>query len=229
MKELTAEYHRRLRIQQDRAHKMEQDMRARINSLQRDNQSLAAERDELLAVRESNSSLNEQLKQLRRRNDEMSSKLAKISCDCELLRQTERETKLATTQLNEQIAALRADNMNLRNELDDKARQLRDREAIHTRDSDKRALENVISQKDACITAERERFDKERKQWEEEKRKVLQYQKQLQLNYIQMCRRNNELEGSPTQSSRSHNNNNSPRMDTALFKLSLDSKPESLC
>ncbi|XP_057705145.1 leucine zipper putative tumor suppressor 2 homolog [Corythoichthys intestinalis] len=38
------------------------------------------------------------------------------------------------------------------------------------------------------------RFDDERRVWQEEKEKVIRYQKQLQQNYIQMYRRNRELE-----------------------------------
>lgn len=39
-----------------------------------------------------------------------------------------------------------------------------------------------------------EAFDEERRVWQEEKDKVIRYQKQLQQNYIQMYRRNRELE-----------------------------------
>uniref|UniRef100_A0A3Q0SWA5 Leucine zipper tumor suppressor 2 n=1 Tax=Amphilophus citrinellus TaxID=61819 RepID=A0A3Q0SWA5_AMPCI len=38
------------------------------------------------------------------------------------------------------------------------------------------------------------RFDEERRVWQEEKEKVIHYQKQLQQNYIQMYRRNRDLE-----------------------------------
>ncbi|XP_022094401.1 leucine zipper putative tumor suppressor 2-like [Acanthaster planci] len=37
-------------------------------------------------------------------------------------------------------------------------------------------------------------FGRERRVWQEEKEKVIKYQKQLQLNYVQMCRRNRSLE-----------------------------------
>lgn len=40
-----------------------------------------------------------------------------------------------------------------------------------------------------------ENFEYERRIWQEEKEKVIRYQKQLQQNYIQMYRRNRELEG----------------------------------
>lgn len=37
-------------------------------------------------------------------------------------------------------------------------------------------------------------FEEERKKWTEEKEKVLVYQRQLQRNYLQMCKRNESLE-----------------------------------
>lgn len=39
-----------------------------------------------------------------------------------------------------------------------------------------------------------EGFEDERRVWQEEKDKVIRYQKQLQQNYIQMYRRNRDLE-----------------------------------
>ncbi|XP_062381770.1 leucine zipper putative tumor suppressor 2 homolog [Sardina pilchardus] len=54
----------------------------------------------------------------------------------------------------------------------------------------------------AELTSERQRqsdqvsaFEEERRSWEEEKEKVIRYQKQLQQNYVQMYRRNRQLEG----------------------------------
>lgn len=41
---------------------------------------------------------------------------------------------------------------------------------------------------------QRSRFEEERRVWHEEKEKVIRYQKQLQQNYIQMYRRNRDLE-----------------------------------
>jgi vacuolar-type H+-ATPase subunit H len=37
-------------------------------------------------------------------------------------------------------------------------------------------------------------FEKEREQWKDEKNKVIRYQKQLQLNYLQMFNKNRMLE-----------------------------------
>lgn len=41
---------------------------------------------------------------------------------------------------------------------------------------------------------QRDSFDGERLAWQAEKEQVIRYQKQLQHNYIQMCRRNRQLE-----------------------------------
>ena len=38
-------------------------------------------------------------------------------------------------------------------------------------------------------------FEQERSQWLDEKNKVIRYQKHLQLNYVQMYRKNKMLEG----------------------------------
>lgn len=66
------------------------------------------------------------------------------------------------------------------------------------------SAENVKVQMDrmrAELTFERQRaeqqtgsFKEERRIWQEEKDKVIRYQKQLQQNYVQMYRRNRELE-----------------------------------
>ncbi|XP_068439634.1 leucine zipper putative tumor suppressor 2 homolog [Clinocottus analis] len=66
------------------------------------------------------------------------------------------------------------------------------------------ALQNAKAQMDrmrAELAFERQRaeqqtggFEEERRVWQEEKDKVIRYQKQLQQNYVQMYRRNRELE-----------------------------------
>lgn len=77
-------------------------------------------------------------------------------------------------------------------------------EAKAQRQSNTEALQNMKMQMDrmkAELTFERQRaeeqsvsFEEERKVWHEEKDKVIRYQKQLQQNYVQMYRRNRELE-----------------------------------
>ncbi|XP_034563867.1 leucine zipper putative tumor suppressor 2 homolog isoform X2 [Notolabrus celidotus] len=77
-------------------------------------------------------------------------------------------------------------------------------EAKAQRQSSSEALQNMKAQMDrmrAELTFERQRaeqqvggFEEERRIWQEEKDKVIRYQKQLQQNYVQMYRRNRELE-----------------------------------
>lgn len=77
-------------------------------------------------------------------------------------------------------------------------------EAKAQRQSHAEAMHNVQVQMErmkAELTFERQRaeeqletFEEERKVWHEEKDKVIRYQKQLQQNYVQMYRRNRELE-----------------------------------
>uniref|UniRef100_A0A3B5BF21 Leucine zipper putative tumor suppressor 2 homolog n=1 Tax=Stegastes partitus TaxID=144197 RepID=A0A3B5BF21_9TELE len=77
-------------------------------------------------------------------------------------------------------------------------------EAKAQRQSSSEALQNMKVQMDRMrseLAFERQRaeqqtgsFEEERKIWQEEKDKVIRYQKQLQQNYVQMYRRNRELE-----------------------------------
>ncbi|XP_045924330.1 leucine zipper putative tumor suppressor 2 homolog [Micropterus dolomieu] len=77
-------------------------------------------------------------------------------------------------------------------------------EAKAQRQSSTEALQNMKVQMDrmrAELAFERQRaeqqtggFEEERRIWQEEKDKVIRYQKQLQQNYVQMYRRNRELE-----------------------------------
>uniref|UniRef100_A0A3P8RX34 Leucine zipper putative tumor suppressor 2 homolog n=1 Tax=Amphiprion percula TaxID=161767 RepID=A0A3P8RX34_AMPPE len=77
-------------------------------------------------------------------------------------------------------------------------------EAKAQRQSSSEGLQNVKVQMDRMrseLAFERQRaeqqtgsFEEERKIWQEEKDKVIRYQKQLQQNYVQMYRRNRELE-----------------------------------
>jgi len=46
----------------------------------------------------------------------------------------------------------------------------------------------------ATLEGQRADFDRQREQWLDEKRRVIDYQKQLQLNYVQIARKNRLLE-----------------------------------
>ncbi|XP_073684813.1 leucine zipper putative tumor suppressor 2 homolog [Garra rufa] len=97
------------------------------------------------------------------------------------------------------------------NRLEDESSHLRERLSASTADDQRLAdeSEELKAQKQqtdrlkAELTYERQRlsdqasaFEGERKSWEEEKDKVIRYQKQLQQNYVQMYKRNRDLERS---------------------------------
>ena len=261
MKELTTEYHRRLRLQQDRAYKAEQELQDEIKRISLDNQRMNAERDLLQSQKDHNSHLLEQIKQLRAKSDDLSNRLTKVSCDCEVSRKNEQDKQARIQNLEELVTVIKAENMNLTNELDEKRRTVKKLERGQektTPNSEKeiQRLEQLLAERDLELRQEREQYLHDREMWEQEKKKVLQYQRQLQSNYIQMCRRNSDLESSSTKSypnstppSRSHNNNNptanvvtaadkqsnhfysstKPTQDKASFRAQLESTPESLC
>lgn len=250
MKDLTTEYHRRLRLQQDRAYKTEQELQDEIKKVSLDNQRMSAEKDQLQMQKEHNSLLQDQIKQLRVKNDDLSNRLTKVSCDCELLRQQDQEKTARVQNLEELVTVIKAENMNLTNELDEKRRTVKKLDRIPEKansnsDLEITRLEQLLAERDLALREEREQYLHDRDMWEQEKKKVLQYQRQLQSNYIQMCRRNSDLEGSSSYPnatpSRSQNNNISTDkqsnhfyssktgQDKASFRAQLESTPESLC
>lgn len=256
MKDLTTEYHRRLRLQQDRAYKAEQELQDEIKKISLENQQMNAERDQLQSQKSHNSHLLEQIKQLRAKNDDLSNRLTKVSCDCEVSRKNEQDKQARIQNLEELVTVIKAENMNLTNELDEKRRTIKKLEhgqekAKPNSDNEIQRLEQLLAERDMELRQEREHHLHDRDMWEQEKKKVLQYQRQLQSNYIQMCRRNSDLESSkspPTSHpspTRPHNKNDPATaadkqsnhfypsrpaaQDKASFRAQLESTPESLC
>ena len=65
---------------------------------------------------------------------------------------------------------------------------------ICEKDKEVGALREELDKLRLELLVNKEEHDKEREQWLEEKNKVIMYQKQLQLNYVQMFRKNKVLE-----------------------------------
>lgn len=55
-------------------------------------------------------------------------------------------------------------------------------------------LQHEIQELRVALQSKNEAFEKEKEQWKDEKNKVIRYQKQLQLNYLQMYNKNRMLE-----------------------------------
>lgn len=68
-----------------------------------------------------------------------------------------------------------------------------EKDLIQTSES-KKNLESENKRLSAQLSEQRASFDRERLTWAQEKEKVLRYQRQLQLNYVQMYRRSRTLE-----------------------------------
>ncbi|XP_059161626.1 leucine zipper putative tumor suppressor 2 homolog isoform X1 [Physella acuta] len=62
------------------------------------------------------------------------------------------------------------------------------------RDRTINSLQEELQEIKAQVSALKQEHEKEREQWLDEKNKVVRYQKQLQLNYVQMQRKNSALE-----------------------------------
>ncbi|XP_054262360.1 leucine zipper putative tumor suppressor 2 homolog isoform X2 [Macrosteles quadrilineatus] len=69
-----------------------------------------------------------------------------------------------------------------------------DKESGTQCDSNIEMLKQEVSRLTDKVDSEHAEWERERVQWAQEKEKVLSYQRQLQLNYVQMYRRNRSLE-----------------------------------
>lgn len=79
-------------------------------------------------------------------------------------------------------------------ESDEAKAQRQNSDALHAVRQQVERLRAELLYERRCGQDQLEAFDDERRVWQEEKDKVIRYQKQLQQNYIQMYRRNRELE-----------------------------------
>ncbi|XP_046686605.1 leucine zipper putative tumor suppressor 2 homolog isoform X1 [Homalodisca vitripennis] len=122
-----------------------------------------------------------------------------------------RELRLEVDQKNKEISALRigADNRKQQkaeiDELNIQINELKSKlelipKSMAAKDtqaplSDTEALQEEVSRLTEKLRQEHLEWERERVQWAQEKEKVLSYQRQLQLNYVQMYRRTRTLEG----------------------------------
>ena len=68
-----------------------------------------------------------------------------------------------------------------------------EKDLLQTSES-KKNIESENKRLSAQLSEQRASFERERLTWAQEKEKVLRYQRQLQLNYVQMYRRSRTLE-----------------------------------
>lgn len=253
MREIKEEYERKLKVQQQKANKLEQALALQVRRLQQDKQqthgkysNLQAEKD--AAVRHSQNQIDTYSSEPESAASSMLSLTPqKLSCSSvqsspgDLSQQMLLQEEVAMK--NTEIIALRSQLQELQGQLEDKSRRLsqtmdeavsRSEELTSVREqldqlsgvdraslceestqtglSDlsgedsplrpvllseeeyTRSLERQIDTLREQLQAAEALVESERMQWLEEKNKVIRYQKQLQLNYVQMQRKNMTLE-----------------------------------
>lgn len=112
--------------------------------------------------------------------------LQRRKSESELLREKMSRLEEESSRLREALSASSAEDQRLANE----SEELKGSKQQMDRLKAELAYERQHSSDRATA------FESERKSWEEEKEKVIRYQKQLQQNYVQMYKRNRDLERS---------------------------------
>ncbi|XP_067015430.1 leucine zipper putative tumor suppressor 2 homolog isoform X2 [Anabrus simplex] len=123
-----------------------------------------------------------ELLQLRGQNRKMKTELEQQEADIEAL-------KTLLSEREKEIASSQAEVERLKSELGAASTKVNQGDADTVS-----ALQTELETLHHERNSEREQFERERLTWAQEKEKVLRYQRQLQLNYVQMFRRTRALE-----------------------------------
>ena len=142
--------------------------------------------------------------QLKDSKDEIGSKstdMLGLKSKIKDLNESKEEGNKESQRLKQENKVLRADCESVKNENEKLRLELQKvkRELAPVRDVSLSPSSQTESPLEAAklkqqLKSSQEAFEKERDQWHVEKDKVIRYQKQLQLNYVQMCRKNRMLE-----------------------------------
>ena len=179
MTALSSEWERKLRSEQQKAFRTEQTMLMQLLRLQQDNRLLARQRDEASAARDAarENGAAEELRAARSLLDELRWELNERNDELAALSTRAAAAESRAGELERHLAAVRRQNQWTACDGDTACRLRGELELIR-----------------AAAERERAEFESERERWLNEKRRVIDYQKQLQLNYLQMAKRNRWLE-----------------------------------
>lgn len=235
MKELAEEYHRRLNTHREQAVRSEERLRQRIGRLEAENQRLTQELRREEAELERQNDLRQQSNHLQKKTVELNEKLSQSDQQCQQLRNRIADLDGQNKQLVERLKQGTNEQCHLQNKVHDLDIKLANRDTGDNSRLD--SLRHELTDKEQQIQRDRQLFQAERDKWNEEKIKVLQYQKQLQQTYVQMYRRNSELEKQLCRinSRRNHirgsieSYNNQPLDQRSVVSSELESSPESFC
>ena len=209
MAAVTQEWEHKLRCQQQASFRTEQSLLLQLFKLQQDNRALRSSRangnstvDELRAAR---TRVDELQWELRDRTSEVAALTAQLDACSSQLDATRRDTEalrgrvaaaeddLSAARRDACVAVERAVVAERRVSAAEDAAQRAQRDRALTAEAVD-SLRGELSRVQAAVDAERDDFERQRQQWLDEKRRVIDYQKQLQLNYVQIARKNKLLE-----------------------------------
>jgi len=206
---LTQEWEHKLRCQQQASFRTEQSLLLQLFKLQQDNRALRASRAHGDELRMAKAHIDELQWELREKTSELASVTAQLDSCSSQLEAARRAVATDTDSLRTRVAAVEDDLVAARRDAcvaveravtaerrvsaaeDTAQRALRDRAASA---DEIESLRAELSRARAALDTERSEFDCQRQQWLDEKRRVIDYQKQLQLNYVQIARKNRLLE-----------------------------------
>jgi len=210
MTAVTQEWEHKLRCQQQASFRTEQSLLLQLFKLQQENRTLRTSRpstsDELAVTK---ARVDELQWQLRQRTSEVAALTAQLDSCSSQLDATRRAATTDTDSLRAHVDAVEDDLAAARGDarLAVERAVAAERRAAAAEDAAQRAqrdraltaeaidsLQTELSRSRATLDTERADFDRQREQWLDEKRRVIDYQKQLQLNYIQIARKNKLLE-----------------------------------
>ncbi|XP_049798108.1 leucine zipper putative tumor suppressor 2-like [Schistocerca nitens] len=207
LRRLKSAHENRLRAGAQRAHKLEQTLMTQTYQLQQEKQRLVEEADG--SAREA-AELRQEVSLLRARLEETEWGLCHKTGELALLKAQLKDAQGEQASKGQEVVQLRTEVRELRAELErrsDQLRQQREEVAPLRAQLDAQAQELArLRAREADLAAQ---FQSERLTWAQEKEKVLRYQRQLQLNYVQMFRRTKSLEA---------------EVESLTLELELDSK-----
>ena len=208
---LTQEWEHKLRCQQQASFRTEQSLLLQLFKLQQDNRALRSSRTRNNAdeLRVSKARIDELQCELRDRTSQVAALTAQLeSCSSQL----DATRRLAATDLDslrarvatvdDELSAARADAcMAVERAVVAERRVAAAEDAAQRAQRDRaltaeavESLRTELSRARAALDSERSDFERQHEQWLDEKRRVIDYQKQLQLNYVQIARKNKLLE-----------------------------------
>ncbi|CAG9857521.1 unnamed protein product [Phyllotreta striolata] len=214
LKRLKTVQDNRLRASSQKVLKLEQMLMMQTYQIQQDKKRMCADvqRSNLQCER-----LRQEVASLKTRLEETEWGLCQKTGEISLLKTQLKELQLEQTTKCQELVQIRSDQKYLRAQLDDKTDQLERLKRLdgasdespeptqhhpqhhHHQPNHRRlhhhqaACEEAAALRDE-LRAKGERFESERLTWLQEKEKVLQYQRRLQMNYVQMFRRTRALE-----------------------------------